>query len=77
MESSFLPLSCKCDANSDGSLMTQIFDKATGRVDLLVGGVSTARLCSSREIVRLVTELRAELEFVQKDKTGGVVKHAV
>ncbi|MDB5995291.1 MAG: hypothetical protein JWP42_2427 [Pseudomonas sp.] len=77
VESSFLPLSCKCDVNGDGSLQIQIFDKNTGRVDLLVTGISTTRLSSSREILRLVTELRAELDFVQKSVNGGIAQQAV
>jgi hypothetical protein len=43
-------------------LTVQVSDPATGRVDLLVTGISMDRLASSRDISRLVEELREDLE---------------
>lgn len=61
IESGFQPLSCTCSVNPDGSLMIKVFDSATGRVDLLVTGVTTCQLTSSRAIANLIGELRAEM----------------
>jgi Protein of unknown function (DUF1652) len=77
IESGFLPLSCKCDLNVDGSLQIQIFDKNTGRVDLLVTGISTTKLSGSREISRLIAELRGELSLVQISVDEVVAKKVI
>lgn len=62
IECAFLPLHCSCTCAPDQSLTVQVIDPATGRVDLLVTGISTDRLASSRDISHLVDELRADLE---------------
>lgn len=67
IECGFLPLSCSCTANPDGSLMIKVFDPASGRVELLVTGVSTANLMSSRAIAQLIVELRDEMKARQAD----------
>lgn len=77
IESGFLPFSCKCELNGDGSLQIQIFDKKTGRVDLLVTGISTSQLYGSREISQLIAELRAELDFVQECEDRLVIAEEV
>ena len=61
IECGFLPLSCRCTVNPDGSLMIKIFDPITGCVELLVTGVSTASLVSSQAIVSLIDELSSEM----------------
>lgn len=45
IERGFLPLSCTCIVNPDGSLMIKGFEPESGCVELLVTGVSTADLC--------------------------------
>lgn len=65
IESGFLPLSCTCRANPDGSLMIKVIDPATGNVELLVTGVSTVNLTSSRAIANLIGELRSEMNSRQ------------
>jgi hypothetical protein len=62
IECAFLPLQCTCTCAPDQSLTVQVSDPATGRVDLLVTGISMDRLASSRDISRLVEELREDLE---------------
>ncbi|WIN10046.1 MULTISPECIES: DUF1652 domain-containing protein [Pseudomonas] len=62
IECSFLPLSCSCTMNADGSLMIQVTETSSGRVELLVTGVSTTTLTSSRAIADLVSELRSEMD---------------
>lgn len=62
MESGFLPLACDCSLNSDGSLRINIFDPASGRVDLLLPRVSPQGLDSIRSISNLIGELRTEIK---------------
>jgi hypothetical protein len=61
IECGFLPLSCSCTTNADSSLMIKVTDPSTGSVELLVTGVSTAELTSSRAIAALIGELRSEM----------------
>ena len=61
IECGFLPRSCVCTVNPDGSLMIKVFDPSTGQVELLVTGVSTRNLTSSRAIATLIGELRSEI----------------
>lgn len=61
IECGFLPLSCTCQTNPDGSLLIKVFDPPTNRVDMLVTAVSVANLTSSRAIANLIGELRSEM----------------
>src|SRR5437868_3961142 len=61
IECGFLPLSCTCTVNPDGSLMIKVVEPESGRVELLVTGVSTNPLATSRAISNLVGELRSEM----------------
>ncbi|VVM42094.1 hypothetical protein PS645_00300 [Pseudomonas fluorescens] len=61
IECSFLPLSCICSLNVDGSLLIKVTDPSSGSVELLVTGVSTTPLNSSRAIANLIGELRTEM----------------
>nr|WP_157710344.1 DUF1652 domain-containing protein [Pseudomonas sp. PB120] len=65
IECGFLPLSCTCQINPDGSLLIKVFDPSTDRVELLVTAVSTANLTSSRAIANLIGELRSEMNSRQ------------
>ncbi|WP_082224310.1 DUF1652 domain-containing protein [Pseudomonas trivialis] len=71
IECGFLPLSCNCTVNPDGSLMIKVFEPTSGRVDLLVTSVMTQSLTSSRAIVNLIAELRAEMEERSARSGGG------
>ncbi|MCS4251456.1 hypothetical protein M2394_005816 [Pseudomonas sp. BIGb0164] len=62
MASGFLPLSCDCSLNSDGSLRISVFEPVTGRVDLLLTRVSPEGLDSIRSISNLIGELRTEIK---------------
>ncbi|HEX4547974.1 DUF1652 domain-containing protein [Pseudomonas sp.] len=61
IECGFLPLSCSCTLNVDGSLMIKVTEPSSGSVELLVTGVSTAPLTTSRAIANLIGELRSEM----------------
>lgn len=61
IECGFLPLYCTCTVNPDGSLMIKVVEPVSGRVELLITGISTNSLTSSRGISNLVGELRNEM----------------
>lgn len=67
IECGFLPLSCTCSVNPDGSLKIKVFDSTSGRVDLLVTAVSTKQLVSRRAIAKLIGELRSEMAAYPAD----------
>ncbi|QXI26992.1 DUF1652 domain-containing protein [Pseudomonas vanderleydeniana] len=69
IELGFLPLRCQCTVAPDASLTVKVFDEPTGRVDLLVTGISSQTLTSSRAIANLVAELRGELQGNQMPTT--------
>gem|GEM_PF-237408 len=71
MESGFLPLACDCSLNSDGSLRINIFDPASGRVDLLLPRVSPQGLDSIRSISNLIGELRTEIKAGRRGVCSG------
>lgn len=74
VESGFQPFSCTCSVNPDGSLMIKIFDPISGRVDLLVTGVKTNELTSSRAIANLIGELRSEMATHQATGTVALAR---
>jgi hypothetical protein len=65
IESGFLPLQCQCEVGPDGALIITITHAKSGDVELCVTGVSAAALRSSRQVVSLISELRAELELTR------------
>jgi hypothetical protein len=70
VESGFEPLSCDCTVSADGLLRIKVFDRATGRIDLLINGVSPAELTTIRAISDLVGELRVELSAGRRAFAG-------
>ncbi|EXF93703.1 hypothetical protein HK44_008600 [Pseudomonas fluorescens HK44] len=70
VESGFYPLSCTCTVNPDGSLRVTIIDPESGRVKLLITGVSTATLTSVRETANFIGELRTELKAGRRAFAG-------
>ncbi|VVN42426.1 DUF1652 domain-containing protein [Pseudomonas fluorescens] len=69
VESGFEPLSCECTENL-GLLRIEIHDAATGRVELLLSGVSTAELTSVRAISDFIGELRTEMKAGRRAFAG-------
>ncbi len=61
IECAFLPAHCTCTVAPDKSLTVQVNDPVTGHVELMVTGISTDRLSSSRAISNLIAELRYDL----------------
>ena len=69
IESGFEPLSCEC-TESLGLLRIEVHDTATGRVELLLSGVSTAELTSVRAISDFIGELRTEMKAGRRAFAG-------
>lgn len=64
IESGFGPMACECIVCADASLTVRIFDRATGRVDLMVSGIGVDKLRTGQDVFRLISELRDELSSV-------------
>ena len=62
IEEGLLPLTCEFTLCRDASLTLKVYDAATGRVDLVVTGITTNRLHTPEEVARMVEELRYELQ---------------
>ncbi len=68
IEEGLSPLTCEFTLCRDASLTLKVFDAETGRVDLVVTGISTNRLQSQHEVDKMVEELRYELQSNNLDK---------
>lgn len=64
IESSFAPMACESTVSPDGSLMVRIYDRDSGRVDLVVTGIAIDTLKSHDAVTTLIEELRDELTSV-------------
>ncbi|KRP59137.1 MULTISPECIES: DUF1652 domain-containing protein [Pseudomonas] len=62
IEEGLLPLTCEFTLCRDASLTLKVYDAETGRVDLVVTGITTNRLHTPEEVTRMVEELRYELQ---------------
>ncbi|MCP2022153.1 DUF1652 domain-containing protein [Pseudomonas laurylsulfatiphila] len=69
VESGFEPLSCEC-TESLGLLRIEVYEPVTGRVELLISGVSTAELTSVRAISDFIGELRTEMKAGRRAFAG-------
>ena len=69
VESGFEPLSCEC-TESLGMLRIEVCDPVTGRVELLISGVSTAELTSVRAISDFVGKLRTGMKAGRRAFSG-------
>ncbi|MGO4313046.1 DUF1652 domain-containing protein [Pseudomonas sp. KB_15] len=69
VESGFEPLSCEC-TESLGMLRIEVCDPVTGRVELLISGVSTAELTSVRAISDFVGKLRTGMKAGRRTFSG-------
>ncbi|AYF47989.1 DUF1652 domain-containing protein [Pseudomonas sp. 13B_2.1_Bac1] len=62
IEEGLAPLTCEFTLCRDASLTLKVYDAETGRVDLVVTGISTNRLQTPQEVEKMVEELRYELQ---------------
>ena len=67
IESGFSPLSCRCELTNNGALTVKIYEAESGRVELFVTGIALSEVQTSRDIARLVAELRTELTYARLD----------
>lgn len=69
IEAGFLPKRCECSKASDDSLTVKVYNEFDPeRVELVVTGISTAQLDSSRTICNLISELRADLKHTHEPR---------
>lgn len=71
IESSFEPMACECATCSDGSLTVRVYDRDSGRVDLVVTGIAIDKLKSQHAVLTLIDELRDELTSVSMSSVLG------
>jgi hypothetical protein len=69
VESGFAPLACEC-TEKGGLLRIEIYEPASGRVELLLSGVSTEHLTSVRAISEFIGELRTEMSAGRRAFAG-------
>jgi hypothetical protein len=62
IEEGLSPLTCEFTLCRDASLTLKVFDADTGRVDLVVTGISTNRVQTPHDVEKMVEELRYELQ---------------
>ena len=65
IESGFAPLACRCELTSNDALTVEIHEVNTGRVELFVTGIALADLQTSRQVMRMIAELRTELALAR------------
>jgi hypothetical protein len=61
IETSFLPQRCQCTQGPDQRLTVKVFQPNSDRADVLVTGIDTRQLNSSRAISNLIAGLRKDL----------------
>ena len=62
IERSFSPLACECAITGDHSLTVKLYHPGSGQVDLVISGLSIAKLQSAESVAALIEELRYELQ---------------
>lgn len=61
LELHFQPLACDCSLNGEASLTVRLYDRDSGRVDLVVSGLKLQNLRTAEQVAALIEELRDEL----------------
>ncbi|KAA0945615.1 MULTISPECIES: DUF1652 domain-containing protein [unclassified Pseudomonas] len=62
IEAGLLPLNCEFTLCRDASLTLKVFDAESGRVDLVVTGISINKLKNPQDVENMIEELRYELQ---------------
>lgn len=70
IEEALLPLTCEFTLCRDSSLTLKVFDAESGRVDLVVTGISVNKLKTPQDVATMVEELRYELH---SNTMGGAI----
>lgn len=61
IEEGLSPLTCEFTLCRDASLTLKVFEAETGRVDLVVTGISVNKLKNPADVEKMIEELRYEL----------------
>ena len=61
IESSFLPRRCQCTQGADQSLTLKVFQTNSDRAEVMITGIDTRQLNSSRAISKLIAGVRKDL----------------
>lgn len=64
IEGAFEPMACECVICADASLTVRIYDRDSGRVDLMVTGIAVDKVRTQQDVAELIAELRDELSSV-------------
>jgi hypothetical protein len=70
IESGFSPLNCNCTITAQGHLQIKVYEADSGRVDLLLNGVSPEHLVTIRDISNFIGELRTEMSAGRRAFAG-------
>lgn len=70
VQSGFSPLYCDCTETAQGLLQIKVYEPDSGRVDLLLNGVSPEHLVTIRDISNFIGELRAEMSAGRRAFAG-------
>jgi hypothetical protein len=70
VESGFPARKCDCIPSAQGLLQIKVYDPESGRVDLLLNGVSPEHLVTIRDISNFIGELRTEMSAGRRAFAG-------
>ncbi|KAF0864616.1 DUF1652 domain-containing protein [Pseudomonas sp. LD120] len=62
IEQRLAPLACSFSTAGDGTLTLRVFEPESGRVDLVVTGLSAKALQSEADVLKIIDELLYELD---------------
>lgn len=71
LEENFTPLSCDCCLNGDGSFTVRLYHRESGRVALVVSGLSVESIRTEQNLAKLIEELRHELQHAHLQRSDG------
>ncbi len=70
VESGFPTFKCDCIPTTQGLLQIKVYEPASGRVELLLNGVSPEHLVTIRDISNFIGELRTEMSAGRRAFAG-------
>ncbi|MFI8394393.1 hypothetical protein CXF97_00470 [Pseudomonas sp. Choline-02u-1] len=70
VESGFPTYKCDCTPNGQGLLRIKVYEPGSGRVELLLDGVSPEHLVTIRDVSNFIAELRTEMSAGRRAFAG-------
>ncbi|MBP5951436.1 DUF1652 domain-containing protein [Pseudomonas sp. P42] len=70
VESGFPTFKCECISTPQGLLQIKVYEPGSGRVELLLNGVSPEHLVTIRDISSFIGELRTEMSAGRRAFAG-------